>query len=191
MLLKRVLKITAPLILASAIFLPSFKKTDKLALEISYYSYNKQWERVLDLADKCPKNIYSSYWNHDINLALYHTGQLGNKMFSYPQRIHALLLTTEGDNQPISLTTFAKRIDLFIELGQVGIAERLAYELLESTNQCPYVLEKLALINLAKKQDEIGKTFLRTLSMQNISKNPQQGFNIRPKSTRYAQTHGD
>lgn len=162
--LKRVLKITAPLIFIPLIFLLSYKKTDKLALQISHHSHNKMWEKVLELARKCPKNIYSPYWNHDINLALYHTGQLGNKMFSYPQKIHALLLTTEGENRPISLTTFAKRIDLFLELGHVGIAERLAYELMESTNQCPFILEKLALINLTKQQNETAIAFLNALS---------------------------
>ena len=162
--LKRVLKITAPLVLIPLIFLLSFKKTDKLVLQISYQAHNKMWQKVLKLAQKCPKNIYSLYWNHDINRALYQTGQLSNKMFSYPQKTPALLLTTEGENKTISLATFAKRVDLFLELGQVGVAERLAYELMEGTNQCPFILEKLALINLAKNQNETAKTFLNTLS---------------------------
>jgi hypothetical protein len=160
---KQVLKIAAPLVLILLTFLSSYKKIDKLVLKISYYSYNRMWQNVLKSAQKCPVNIYSSYWNHDINRALYHTGQLGDKMFSFPQKTHALLLTTESSNNPISLTTFAKRIDLFLELGHVGIAERLAYELTESTNQCPFVLEKLALINLTKKQNETAKTYLNIL----------------------------
>jgi hypothetical protein len=161
---KYVLKTTAPVVLIILTFFLSQRKTDKLVFKISYYSHNKMWQKALECARECPDNVYSIYWNHDINRALYHTGQLGNQMFSVRQKLRALLLTSDDTNIPISLLTFAKRIDLFIELGHAGVAERLAFELIESTNQCPYALERLAFINLIKHQNETAKIMLRKLS---------------------------
>jgi hypothetical protein len=166
---KQVLSFIAPLILIGLSFSVSHAKRDKITLKSDYYSYNKQWQKVLEHHQKNSGKYYGTFLNHDINRALYHTGQLGNKMFSYKQSMEGLLLSTDEISGSLSLPKFAKMIYVLIELGHLGTAERLAFELMENANRYPVILEKLAIINLAKKQNETAKIFLSALSQSDSS----------------------
>lgn len=150
------------LISASAVIALSFDKQKKKQLKISYFSAQKMWDNLLDVAAKLPPQSYNIYCNHDVNLALYHTGQLPDKMFAFPQRTEALSLNV-GTDKPPSMV-FLKKSNLFFELGDIGTAERLAHEFLEMRGNCPFVLEHLAYINIIKGQTENAKVFLTKLS---------------------------
>jgi len=159
-----VLSFIAPLVLMGLTLSVSYAKRDKIVLKSDYYSYNKQWQKVLENYQENLGNIYDIFINHDINRALYHTGQLGSRMFSYKQSTKALLLSGIGTPGVPSPPKFAKMIYMLIELGHLADAERLAFEMMETANQSPFALETLAMINLAKKQNETAKIFLNVLS---------------------------
>jgi len=160
----QVLSFIAPLVLIGLTFSISYAKREKIVLKSDYYSYTKQWQKVLENYQENLGDIYDIFINHDINRALYHTGQLGSRMFSYKQSTKALLLSGVGPGGVPSPPKFAKMIYMLIELGHLADAERLAFEMMETANQSPFVIETLAMINLAKKQNETAKIFLNVLS---------------------------
>ncbi len=149
-------------ILAAGVFI-SFDSTKKRLVQVDYFAHNKMWPEVLRTADKIRPESYDIFCIHDVNRALYHTGQLGDKMFGYPQKLQALILTGSQVNKP-SGRIFLKRSQILLQLGHVGIAERDAFESLELVGSSPVILEQLATIKIAKGQVEAAKVFLKALS---------------------------
>jgi hypothetical protein len=157
------------LISVSAVVVLSFDKQKNKQLKIDYFSDQNMWGRLLDTAAKLSDQSYNIYCNYDVNLALYHTGQLPNKMFAFPQKAEALLLNV-GTDKPPSIV-FLKKSKLFFELGDTGTAERLAHEFIEMRGNCPFALEHLAYINIVKGQTENAKVFLEKLSKNIVYRN--------------------
>ena len=127
-----------------------------------YYSNHNMWPEILTLARQIPLNAYNFYDAYDVNRALYHMGRLGEEMFSYPQNPDAPLLfmrATEPD-----MLRCIKGIDVLIEIGDLNLAEKLAYEVFENWGTSPFVLRRLALINLVKGQTQTARVFLNILS---------------------------
>jgi len=54
--------------------------------------------------------------------------------------------------------------DILLDLGHVNGAERLAYQALEILGDRPYILQRLAFINIVKGQPEAASVFLTALS---------------------------
>jgi hypothetical protein len=156
------LKAIFPIVLIFFAFCISYKRFPKVFLEMGYYSDKREWQKVIELAQAYPSCLSNILCNHDLDLALYHTGQLGSKMFSYPQDPHVLLISQPG--LLLTPTAFSRKVDIFLELGNLGDAERFACETLEVTDQCPYIIKRLALINLAKKRYEAARVYLNALS---------------------------
>ena len=124
------------------------------------YALRKQWDKVLGLSRSLPKGKSNVYFNHDIIRALYHTGRLPYDLFRFPQTPHGLLLTHEKKE---SYLTQLKLCDMFIELGQVNMSEKLASEILATKNHCGIVMEKLAWINIIKGQNRTARIYLNAL----------------------------
>jgi len=139
---------------------------EKLDLLSSYYCSRAEWEKVIELNRRHSQaEHYSVHLNHDLNRALYHTGQLAEAMFTFPQSTPALMMVLQKTlDAPYHPATAIRKIDLWMELGHLGIAERMAFELLENTDGWPLVVEKLALIRLAKRHNETARIFLNALS---------------------------
>jgi Family of unknown function (DUF6057) len=133
----------------------------------------QQWSQVLDLARALPKGRSNVACNHDINRALYHTGRLPNTMFSFPQNPHALLLTHEPQ---ASTLTQLQLCELFIELGNINTAEKMAGELLATEGNLGTVLEKLAWINIIKSQNETAQVYLNVLRKDPIYHDVARGM---------------
>jgi len=81
-------------------------------------------------------------------------------LFRFPQTPHGLLLTHEKKE---SYLTQLKLCDIFIELGQVNIAERLASEILATKGHFGIVIEKLAWIKIIKGQTDSARIYLNAL----------------------------
>ena len=150
------------------VFCVVFNIRAKSLLQIWSYTEKQDWQKVLECAEWYPESQDSIFFNYDINRALYHTGRLGDDMFSYHQHPFALILSMP-DSGPASdasqkLCRRAQKVDLFMELGYLGHARRLASEALELSNGCPYLIKKLALIYLAEEQNETAKIYLGALS---------------------------
>ncbi len=134
----------------------------RIVLEMDYLSQSERWTEVLQSANRLPAGIYSARCNRNIILALYHTGRLGNEMFRYPQRPGVDLFNTP--NELSDLGTFYQESRLFLDLGQVNLAQRCAYEALATAGEHPAILRQLAMIHLVKGQSHTAKLFLNALA---------------------------
>ena len=138
----------------------SHDKIHRQIVEMNCLARQKRWPEVFELGHRLPKNIYNIYCNHDINRALYHAGRLGYDMFFFPQNPHAILLTHEQEE---SSMTQLKMCDMYIELGNVNYAEKLASEFLAVEGRMGMVLERLVWINIIKGQEETARIYLNAL----------------------------
>jgi len=138
----------------------SYDRMSKPFVLTNDYALRKQWDKVLGLGRSLPKGKSNVYFNHDIIRALYHNGRLPFDLFRFPQTPHGLLLTHEKKE---SYLTQLKLCDVFMELGQVNIAERLASEVLAIKGHFGIVIEKLAWINIIKGQTGTARIYLKAL----------------------------
>jgi len=139
----------------------TFDKNKKSLFKVMYFSHIKKWEQVLDQAQKLPFNTYNLYTNYQVNRALYHSGRLGEEMFSYLQHMDAFALTAFETERFVIRD--AAVIDISLELGSLNIAEHFSLELLEVAGNHPFFLRDLALVNMVKKQTDTARIFLNAL----------------------------
>jgi len=152
--------IAIPIVLMAVGLYFSYDEMSKPFVLTNDYALRKQWDKVLGLGRSLPKGKSNVYFNHDIIRALYHTGRLPYDLFRFPQTPHGLLLTHEKKE---SYLTQLKLCDVFMELGQVNIAERLASEVLAIKGHFGIVIEKLAWINIIKGQTSTARIYLNAL----------------------------
>ncbi len=151
---------TATLVAILAIALTAtslaYDKKQKTFFAIDYYSYHKNWQKVLDLAEKLPNNFFAV---HHATAALYHSGKLNDGLFKYTQHPDALLFS---DNKTIStnLTVF----DIYLDLGIINLAEHYLARNISRLGERDIFLQRLAWINMIKGNTETAKTFLTALS---------------------------
>ncbi|NIA21366.1 MAG: hypothetical protein GWP05_05225 [Anaerolineaceae bacterium] len=135
-----------------------FSEVRKTRLQIDYYAENKMWPELLAAARQ-DTGGYDACINYYVNQALYHTGQLSQAMFSYPQTIEGVslifYLQDKGDPCPLGRPYF--------EMGRVNEAERIACETIESGGERPMPIRLLADINIVKKRPEAARIYLRKL----------------------------
>jgi hypothetical protein len=149
-----------PIVLMAAGLYFSYDRMSKPFVLTNDYALRKQWNKILDLARSLPVGISNVYFNHDVVRALYHTGRLPYDLFRFPQTPHGLLLTHEKKESNL---TQLKLCDIFMEMGQVNIAERLASEILSTKGHFGVVIEKLAWINIIKGQNTTARIYLNAL----------------------------
>ncbi len=149
-------------ILVVSVFV-SFDSTKKKLVQVDYFAHNRMWPKVLQTARSIRPESNDIFCIHDINRALYHTGRLGDDMFRYPQKLHALILSLPEASK-LSSRIFFKKSKLLLQLGHIGIAERDAFEYIELAGSSPAILEHLATIKMVKGQVEAAKVFLKALS---------------------------
>ena len=156
---KIVVPFTPIVVLAVGLYF-SYDKTHRQIVLMNCLSRQGRWSEVLELGNHFPKNIYNINCNHDINRALYHAGRLLYDMLCFPQNPHAFLLTHEKEE---SSMTQLKMCDIFIELGNVDYAEKLASEFLVDKGSAGIILEKLAWISIIKEQESTARIYLNAL----------------------------
>ena len=149
-----------PIVLTGAGLYFSHDRMSKPLIQAHDYSLRRQWSKIIELSRGLPKGATNVYFNHYVNRALYHAGRLPYDMFMFPQMPHGLLLTHE---EKASSLTQLKLCDIYMELGRVNTAERLATEMLTAKNHCGIVVEKLAWINIIKGQYQTARIFLNVL----------------------------
>jgi len=127
----------------------------KTMYQIEYYRGEKDWEKVLELADKQPGQLLSMQAR---NQALYHLGRFADEMFNYLQHPDGLML---------SHAAFAKsywhKYDLYIDLGLVGQADEVLTESMVAFGDNPFILKKLALVNLISGKNQTARVYLGAL----------------------------
>ena len=130
-------------------------------LQVDYYCQHGKWAEALDAAARLPADRVHTYVHRNVLLALCRTGRLLDEMFHYPQTIldpYYPLFTEDGD-----LLIYAQDSRIFLELGQVNLAEKCCLEALALSGERPSILKQLAVINIAKDRPETAKVFLNRL----------------------------
>jgi hypothetical protein len=148
-------------VLAGVTVLTSYGLVDqesRTLLRANYFARTNQWSALLDEITSSPPAAYSPGLLYDINRALLETGQLGDRMFEFPQDPQ-FLLQLGGEAVP-HRGCFA----LLLRLGCVNEAEHVAYEALEVRGPRPYLLRDLAVIHIVKDRPDAARVFLRWLT---------------------------
>ncbi len=181
---KWAIETTLPVVILLVSIFASFDGTKKKLVQVDYLAYQEMWPEVLQTARQIQPKSYDICCIHDVDLALYYTGQLGDKMFYYPQGFDALMLFGAEGKGPAG-RIFMKRSQLFLKLGHIGSAEKDAFEYLEIVGNNPLILERLVTIKLVKGQFEAAKVFMKVLSkdlifgnrgrkmLQNLQEDPE------------------
>ncbi len=130
----------------------------RLFLEIDHNVQQDNWSKVLDLSTKSKSsNHLTLYYT---NLALYKTGHLEDRIFSYPQiGVPGLWLNREGDELSLFLGG-----ELFYELGNINEATRWAFDAMTATGQTPpRLLKQLVLTALINGDSGVAGKYLNVL----------------------------
>lgn len=139
----------------------------------NYYWHQKQWDNILELARRLPQGHTTPFVNHDILRALYHTGRLPYDMFRFPLVPEAILLTHETRESDL---TQLKLSDLFLELGHVNMAQKLASELVATKDHPAAAIEKLGWISIIKGHPSTARVYLEALKKDPIQRGTAQSL---------------
>ena len=139
----------------------SISPTRNLVCKMDYYNRNEKWTEILQLARQIPLKFQTPQIIHYVNRALFETGQLGEQMFSYVQNPNTFFVDDRNTN---SIPHLALAVDLNYSLGNFNYAEKLAVNAFEMTDFLPFILEKLAKIEIAKGQTKAAMIILNSLS---------------------------
>ena len=136
----------------------SYDKNAKAFLMIDHYAQNEEWEKVLDIAQKGLP--ISNVVQCQVNRALYHTGNLCDKMFSMTQ-----LFGSDGLFMVESMRgQFALQYsDVFFDLGLINESEHWAYEAIAANGDTAWNLQRLALVYLMEEKRDIAEKYLTML----------------------------
>jgi len=158
---KRAIQMAVVFLGAGATAWYSFDAPARTALQVDYHSVGENWTEVLRAADRMPYGKRTVRSNRNIVLALYHTGRLGDEMFRYPQTPGVDLIATPASDWDAG--SYFQESRLLLELGHVNLAEKWAYEALETTGPLPELLKHLATINVVKDRPETARILLNAL----------------------------
>ncbi len=154
------------IILAGVIILAfSFDRIGKKKIQIDYLAEQGQWKELLDLSQEVDK--YDRFVNFNVNRALYHTGQLLDNLFEYPQ-----LLGADGlfIDKIIASQIAIPASDLYFDLGHINASQVMAYEGQTKFKYNPRILKRLALTNIINGKYVVAEKFLNLLNKSILHK---------------------
>lgn len=135
-----------------------YTKEDIMAYD--YLAYKKQWDMILDRAERrMPDNPYSVA---GLNLALAMTGQMPDRLFDYFQN------GVEGLRPSFKLVALSglNTVELLWNLGFTNDDQYLAFEINQSipdNQMSSRMLQRLAETNIVKGNYDIARKYLQTL----------------------------
>lgn len=135
----------------------SFDGNLRALLRIEAHAERREWREVLDQVNAL--HAYNRSAALAIQRALYHSGQLNERLFAYPL-IPGGSIFVPTPEVTADLDALA---DLLLDLGQVNIAEHLLSEVHEILGDRPSILWRLASINVLKGRPEAADVFLGLL----------------------------
>jgi len=149
-----------PIVLMGMGLCVTHKELRKAYVLSNYYSQQKRWDKIIELNRHLPKDRRNPYIAHDILHALYHTGRLPYDMFCYPLFAEGILLTHE---EKVSDLTQWKLSAIFLELGHINMAQKLASEVLTTKGPLGMALEELAWISIIKGHPGTARVYLEAM----------------------------
>lgn len=127
-------------------------------LNIDLLAHNKQWDKVLQIAKKggCDDRIVQ----FQVNRALYHKGELPDKIFEYPQYwgVDALFLTSFFSNDMLLPTT-----ELFFDLSYINEAIHYGNEAVSQNEFSPQFIEQLILATITSGKSNWASVYINEL----------------------------
>ncbi|MBC8468444.1 MAG: hypothetical protein H8D56_03140 [Planctomycetes bacterium] len=127
----------------------------KTLYEIEYCRGESEWEKVLELANKQPGQLLSMQAR---NQALYHLGRFGDEMFNYQQHPDGLMLSHDAFTK-----SYWHKYHMYIDLGLVGQADEVLTESMVAFGDHPFILKKLALVNMISGKNQTARVYLGAL----------------------------
>lgn len=149
----------ALLALTAAVAATTLDRHARTVLRMNAFASRGEWEQVIREADQLTGEEITPHI-YVLNRALFETGQIGDRMFAYPQGTDAPL--PAGFSPAAYLTP--QCVDTLLRLGSVNEAEHVAFEALEMRKDRPDTLRQLALIHIAKQCPQAARVFLGRLS---------------------------
>jgi len=147
------------IILAAALILIfSFDRQEKKTIQIDYLPEQGRWDELLNISRGIEE--YNVLVNFNVNRALYHTGQLLDNLFDYPQMKGADGLFLE--NIPRDAATATS--DLYFDLGHIKEALVMAYEGQTKFEYNPKMLKRIVVTNIINEKYGVAKKFLDLLN---------------------------
>jgi len=140
----------------------------KTLYEIEYCRGEGDWEKVLELADKQPGQLLSMQAR---NQALYHLGRFGDEMFNYQQHPDGLMLSHVAFTK-----SYWHKYDLYIDLGLIGQADEVLTESMVTFRDNPFVLKKLAMVNMISGRNQTARVYLGALQKRLFFGEWAQGY---------------
>ena len=157
-LLLRVVASAAILLLGAKVAYDTYQGDAGTVLRVHAEAVQSNWPEVLRHADRLPDGSGTRQTARYVNRALFETGRLGDRMFSFPQRPDALLA------HPRQVHQSPAEAEVLLALGAVTHAEHMGCELLEAWGPKPAILRLLARVFIAKRQPGAARVFLSVLS---------------------------
>jgi hypothetical protein len=152
----RVIGLTLPFVVSVAAVGFSYNSNLKTMFEIDYYGCRRMWPEVLQAANRHPGQKFIS---KTVNRAMYHTGRLADDKFSYPQGVEGLFM-----DRRVGFVAFWELSDVFLDLGQINLAEYASFLCMETYGERPIILRRLALVNMVKGNTGAARVCLGALS---------------------------
>lgn len=147
--------------IAADVFL--FDVTTKASLLVASSAEHQQWGDVLTYAG-CypPSNVCDVF---QVNRALYHRGELLERMFAYPQVADSVPSLSLQFESPFATAERAplECSDLLFELGRINESEHMVYEALELFGERADTLKRLVYLHLVKGELDAARRFLAAL----------------------------
>jgi Family of unknown function (DUF6057) len=156
--LRSVLAVIVLMVVSPLIALGTLDREARSLLRVNYFARLGMWPEVLGELAEHPPREYAPGLLYDINRALFETGQLGDRMFSFPQ-YPDFLLQVGPDAIP-----HRGCHETLLALGCINEVERTAQGALEVTGERPYILRELAIVNIVKERPNAATVFLNVLS---------------------------
>jgi len=142
----------------------SFEKREKKKFYIDYLAEQRRWNELLNISRGMKG--YTAQIIFNVNRALYHTGQLLDNMFYYPQILGADGLFLDNFPRPIAIVT----TDLYFDLGHIRAAQVMAYEGYTKFGYNPRMLKKIIMTNIINGEFDIAKKILDILNRSILHK---------------------
>ncbi len=132
----------------------SFDKREKKKIMIDYLAEQGRWNELLNISRGMEE--YNVLIIFNVNRALYHTGQLLDNLFNYPQMIGADVLFLENQPTPGAIQVS----DLHFDLGHIKAAQVMAYEGQTRFGYNPRMLKRIVVTNIIIEKYVVAKKFL-------------------------------
>jgi hypothetical protein len=138
-----------------------------------YHVMNGKWEAVLNektgplFADFPQKTGgIQAFMVHAVDHALCRTGRIGDRLFSYPQKVFSYdpLLMLQTTLNSSGYVNWVVVLALTMDLGMVTTAEKIAGEVMENMGPYPDIMYRRALLQIANDNREAAAVYLNKLA---------------------------